>query len=251
MTAAEQMSTADLVRTVDAQLRAAGTPERAVSERAYLKSSLEHYGASVPAIRVVAKGVHRAHPGLAHTPLVELVTMLWAEPVHERRMVVVELLTLYPDRLGPRDIAMIERMLREARTWALVDSLSATVVGGLVVRHPELADDVLDRWAIDPDFWIRRSALLALLGPLRRGGGDVERFFGYADAMLEEGEFFIRKAIGWVLREMAKERPELVFDWLAPRAHRASGVTVREAIKPMSPEQREVINAARRQTSIR
>jgi 3-methyladenine DNA glycosylase AlkD len=234
----------ELVGTLDAQLQAAGTPARAVSERAYLKSSLEHYGASVPAIRAVAKGVRRAHPDMTHTALVELVTGLWAEPVHERRMLVVELLIVFADRLGPRDIGMIERMLRESGTWALVDSMSATVVGGLVVRHPDLADHVLDRWATDPDFWIRRSAMLALLGPLRKGGGDVERFFGFADAMLDEREFFIRKAIGWVLREMARQRPDLVFDWLAPRARRASGVTVREAVKPMSPSQRDAILTA-------
>lgn len=63
--------------------------------------------------------------------------------------------------------------------------------------------------------------------------------------MLEEKEFFIRKAIGWVLRDTAKKRPELVFDWLLPRAHRASGVTIREAVKHLSADQRETVLAAR------
>ena len=57
--------------------------------------------------------------------------------------------------------------------------------------------------------------------------------------MLDEREFFIRKAIGWVLRETGKRRPGLVADWLALRVHRASGVTVREAVKPLSPDQRD------------
>jgi len=64
---------------------------------------------------------------------------------------------------------------------------------------------VLDR-CCDDDFWLRRSAMLGLLRPLRAGGGDFERFARYADAMLEEKEFFVRKAIGWVLREVAKRR---------------------------------------------
>ena len=63
--------------------------------------------------------------------------------------------------------------------------------------------------------------------------------------MLEEKEFFIRKAIGWILRDTAKRRPELVAAWLAPRAHRASGVTLREAAKPLPPEVREQLLAAR------
>jgi hypothetical protein len=72
-----------------------------------------------------------------------------------------------------------------ARAEALVDGLSASVVGGLLQRYPELAE-TLDRWSTDEDFWIRRSALLALLLPLRRGQGDFARFGRYADAMLEE-----------------------------------------------------------------
>src|SRR2546421_683608 len=64
---------------------------------------------------------------------------------------------------------------------------------------------------------------------------------GYADRRLEEREFFIRKAIGWVLREVSKKRPDLVFEWLEPRAARASGVTTREAVKYLSPSQRHAI----------
>lgn len=59
--------------------------------------------------------------------------------------------------------------------------------------------------------------------------------------MLEEKEFFIRKAIGWILREVSKKRPELVVEWLAPRAARASGVTLREAVKYLSEEQRAAL----------
>jgi 3-methyladenine DNA glycosylase AlkD len=117
-------------------------------------------------------------------------------------------------------------------------------VDALVERFPEL-DSVLDRWAVDDDFWIRRSALLALLGGLRRGDGDFHRFSRYADALLDDKEFFVRKAIGWVLRETAKKRPRLVYEWLLPRATRASGVTLREAVKPLSENQRAAVLAAR------
>ena len=87
--------------------------------------------------------------------------------------------------------------------------------------------------------------MLALLLPLRRGEGDFDRFSRYADAMLDEKEFFIRKAIGWILRETAKKRPAMVYEWLLPRAARAPGVTVREAVKPLSDQQRASILAAR------
>jgi len=63
--------------------------------------------------------------------------------------------------------------------------------------------------------------------------------------MLPETEFFIRKAIGWVLRDTARKRPDMVFEWLLPRASRASGVTLREAVKPLSEAQRAQVLAAR------
>lgn len=233
-----------LAAEIDAELRSRGVPERAEHEKAYLKSELEFYGVSVPAIRSVAKGVRKAHLDLDHDTVLALANALWDVPVHERRMAAVELLHLYSDHLVASDMATLESLLREARTWALVDSLSASVVGTLVERDPA-AMAVLDRWAIDEDFWIRRSALLALLVPLRRGEGDFDRFCRYADAMLDEKEFFIRKAIGWVLRDTARKRPAMVFDWLLPRASRASGVTIREAVKPLSEDQREAILAAR------
>ena len=239
------MSDRGVTREIVAALRAAGDPERAVQEKRYLKSELTHFGASVPAIRKVLTGFARHHPALNRRELVALVEELWAAPVHEQRMAAVELLDLYGSLLEPSDLALVERLIRESRTWALVDGLAATVTGGLVERFPELGDG-LDRWASDEDFWVRRSALLALLEPLRRGEGDFDRFGRYADGMLEEREFFIRKAIGWVLRETAKKRPRLVAGWLRPRASRVSGVTLREAVKYLPDEDREAILAVRK-----
>lgn len=238
------MDVAAVVEQVDAELRARGTPERAAKERSYLKSGIEHYGASVPAIRAVATGVKREHPDIGHDDLVAIATRLWAVPVHERRMAAGELLDVGGDLLGPDDLALVERFLRDSRTWALVDTLAPSVAGQIVERYPESAV-TLDRWAADADFWLRRAALLALLPALRQGGGDFERFGRYADAMLDEREFFVRKAIGWVLRDTGRRRPELVFEWLLPRASRTSTVTLREALKPLDEEHRATIQAAR------
>ena len=199
----------------------------------------------MPVTRAAIRSWCRARPALGHDELVAVAAALWQRPVFERRMAAEMLLELNPALLGPGDVPLIERMLREARTWALVDSLAADLMGGLVERYPALTE-VLDRWAADADFWIRRSALLALLGPLRRGAGDFGRFSRYADQMLTEKEFFIRKAIGWVLRETAKKRPALVADWLAPRIRQVSGVTLREALKPLPPDVKTALEAARR-----
>lgn len=129
--------------------------------------------------------------------------------------------------------------MREAGTWALVDVLAGDALGAVLVRHPAAAAQV-DRWASDADFWVRRAALLSQRAPLK-AGAPFARFAGYAEPMLTEPEFFIRKAIGWVLRETGRTRPEEVYTWLLPRAGQASGVTMREAVKHLSADQRAAL----------
>jgi 3-methyladenine DNA glycosylase AlkD len=224
-------------RQLEKEMRALGTPERAQGEKRYLKSDLEFLGVTVSDIRGVIRRFSAEHPNLSHEEVVALAEELWRKPVFERRLAAVILLDTHAELLSPRDLKLIERRIRESKTWALVDVLAVHVVGSLVLRYPATVT-VLDRWAQDDDFWVRRSALLAMLRPLKQGF-DFGPFDGFASSMLHEKEFFIRKAIGWVLRETAKTRPDEVYEWLAPRTHLASGVTIREAVKYLDPNRRK------------
>jgi 3-methyladenine DNA glycosylase AlkD len=236
-------ATADLLTD---ELRAAGNPDRAAQEKAYLKSDLEFFGESVWEIRRVVQAFVRGAKPLTHEDLIALVEALWAGSVFERRMAAVVLLELHPKLLGAADLPLIERLLRESLTWALVDALATDVIGGILARSPVEVTPVLDRWATDPDFWIRRASLLAELQPLREGA-DLAPFLRRADAMLDEKEFFIRKAIGWVLREVGKRRQAEVVAWIAPRTHRASGVTMREVVRHLPAAEADRLMAAYRE----
>jgi len=81
---------------------------------------------------------------------------------------------------------------------------------------------------------------------LGRGHGDWKRFRRYADSMLAEEEFFIRKAIGWVLRETSKKQPERVRKYVASRLERMSGVTFREAVRRLPEAERDELTRAYR-----
>jgi 3-methyladenine DNA glycosylase AlkD len=215
---------------LEARLRAIGSTERAIGEKAYLKSDLDFLGLTVWQIRSEVKELLGQMAALDHDQLVALADALWSEPIFDRRMAATMLLDLRSGLLDATDLPFLERLLSDSHTWALVDTLAGDVVGSILAADEAGTRPMLDRWAEDNDFWIRRSAMLAWLKPLRHGAA-LEPFLGYADAMLDEKEFFIRKAIGWVLREVGKRRPEEVAGWLAPRTHRASGVTMREAVK--------------------
>src|ERR1700736_6693121 len=232
-----------LAAQLEAELQGHADPVRAVRERAYLKSDLTFIGATLPAMRHMVRAVKQRHVGFDRAQLVRLVETLWRRPVFENRMTAVLLLEAFQSLLEAEDIRLLERLIRQSKTWAFVDELAIAITGPLLQRAPTLAS-TLDRWASDDDFWIRRAAMLALLLPLRRGGGDFPRFGRYADAMLAEREFFIRKAIGWILRETGKRQADLVYRWLLPRCAITSGVTVREAVKYLSPPQRAALLAA-------
>jgi 3-methyladenine DNA glycosylase AlkD len=220
----------EVVRELEDRFRAVATPARAEHEKRYLKSDLEFLGVTVWQIQAAVKEVLRDRRGASPAEVVALVEELWMAPVHERRMAAVMVLERFDDVLGVEHLPLIERLVRESRTWALVDGLAGDVLGSLVVHDPRSLTPILDRWATDVDFWVRRASLLAELRPIRQGA-DLDRFLRRAEAMLHEREFFIRKAIGWVLREAGKRRPAEVVAWLSPRTHRASGVTMREAVK--------------------
>ncbi len=219
----------DIADRLEASLRAIGTAHRAEGERAYLKSDLDFTGTMVTDTRAEVKRLDD-ELSLDHDALLTLVEALWSKPVFERRLAATIFLQRHPRLVTVADLPLLERLVRESRTWALVDYLAGDVLGRMVIADPERMTPAMDRWATDDDFWVRRSSLLCELRPIR-AGAPLDRFLARADPMLAEREFFIRKAIGWVLREAGKRRPDEVSAWLAPRTDRASGVTMREAVK--------------------
>jgi 3-methyladenine DNA glycosylase AlkD len=202
-------------------LRPFGSPERAEAEKRYLKSELDFLGVRLPDIRSVVK----RQPSSG-----ELVDALWRQPLWEARMAAVELLKLRLKNLTAQDLPRIEQMIREGAGWALVDPLAGDIAGRIALNHAD-GWAVIDTWADDEDFWVRRSALLCLLPGIRAGQPDLDRLNRYAEAMIEEKEFFIRKAIGWVLRELSKKDPGYVTAWTERHLAVMSGVTFREAVR--------------------
>ena len=215
---------------------------RAEQARAYLKHDDPHLGVAVPAVRAAVRDLLRTEPALArHDPVTALVDTLWKRPTFEEKLAAVEVLAARSQLVTTADLPRLEDMLRTSGTWALVDPLAGDVVGRIVLRDPDdhLLTTTLERWVVDDDFWVRRSALLSQLGRVRRAEAtpaDFAVFARWADTMLDEREFFVRKAIGWVLRETSKQHPDLVVDYVRPRAARMSGVTFREAVRRLPPD---------------
>lgn len=232
----------------EARFRELGRKERAAAEKRYLKSGLDHFGVDVKGLRGEIEAFTKSNPDLQRTELLALVSELWASRWHELRATAIGLLEARVDLLIAKDAALVERMIREGAGWAYVDWLAIRVAGPLAARYAAVRKR-LDRWACHQDFWLRRASMLALLLELRAGRGDFERFSRYAAPMLGETEFFVRKAIGWVLREISKKRPELTIEFIERHLGEISSLSLREGTKRLPAKAREDLLARFRRRS--
>jgi 3-methyladenine DNA glycosylase AlkD len=231
------VKSAAVVEFFRARFRAAGKPERAVYERAYMKSTLKFHGVDAAAIRAACADFCRAH-ALDHAALVAAVDALYATDWFDLHSAAVGVLERKRTLVGSDDAAWLIALVRQSACWAHVDWIATKIVPHAL---PDKPGKLLRAWARDDDFWVRRTALLAQLDVLRAGGGDFALFAELAVPMLPEKEFFIRKAVGWVLRDTSKRRPELVRDFVAEHGAKMSGLTFREATRRLPPKLRATL----------
>lgn len=228
------------IQSLDDAIKALGNPERARKEKAYLKSELTFYGVAIPKIRKAANLYYKQFPDLSRDVLIQTVAILWWCQVHEMRSLAIALLEKYNHSIDPSDLPLILDLVLDSHTWAYVDWLAVKVIGPLVARDPN-GPAHLRQWVRHDNFWVRRTALLALLDPLRAGQADFALFEELAVPLLPEKNVFIRKAIGWVLREVSKKQPETTFAFLQAHHRKASPLTLREGAKYLSDSQRAAI----------
>lgn len=203
---------------------------RAQAMSAYLLDQFEFLGLPAPVRREAVKGIGQVQWSCADD-LLSAAELLWQKPCREYRYTAVDLLRNHSALLGVNDLLALQNLLLKDPWWETVDGLSAVVSDLLhaAVRVQPNAAKVMDAWLTHPVLWVRRSAMLHQLG--WRLDTDPTRLFGYAQQLAGEKEFFIRKAIGWALRDYARWNPQAVTEFVAQHRTNLSGLTVREAAK--------------------
>ena len=230
----------DAVTFFTRRLRRAGSAARANGEKAYLKSELRFWGTGLQPIRAAVREYCDTRPDLTRADLRAIAETMYATDVHELRASAIGVLERKCETLADRDLTWLITLVRKSKSWAYVDWIAPKVIGDVIARDPR-SRKRLALWAKDEDFWVRRTALLAEHDALRSGGGDFALWSRLAAPMLDEREFFIRKAIGWVLREVSKKRPELTYEFLKKHRERVSGLSLREGAKYLPAPQRKAL----------
>ena len=215
-------------------LEAVADPARGAAMSAYLRGRFPCLGVPQPARRAATVPLLRGFVAAApHQQVVlEAAVVLWHEPPREFAYVACDLLTAARRLLTPQALTMLEDLLRSRSWWDSVDALTGAAVNPLCRRHPA-ARQRMDDWALDPSsFWVRRAAIIHQLG--WKADVDRDRLARHVDANADHPEFFVRKAIGWALRDAARTHPDWVRGFVADRQGVLSPLSVREATRHLS-----------------
>lgn len=219
------MTTSDLVQSIRSALVEEADPELAPAQQAYMKSALPFHGVRVPRVRAITRGIARGTTDAAVLRAAALA--LWREAAHrEERYAASALMALRPVRARLDMLDVHEEMIRTGAWWDHVDEVSHRLTETLDA-HPSEVTPLLREWSLEQDFWVRRASIISQLG--RRGATDRDLLTSVIEPNLADTEFFIRKAIGWALRELGKTDPDWVRDFVA--AHTLSPLSRREALK--------------------
>lgn len=211
------------------KLEAAALPDKAPAMQAYMKSEMPFLGVPAPERKIIARALHDAYTPADARAYREAVLTLWGGRHREEKYLAIALARQWKRFVTPSSLELYEQMVREGAWWDFVDEIASHLVGGALAREPERVLCVMDAWIDDPDLWIRRTALLCQLR--RKSHTDEARLFRYCVKRMHEPEFFIRKAIGWALREYAKVQPEAVARFLVLHRESLSGLSYREGAK--------------------
>lgn len=226
MTGPATRSAIDLVETEFARL---ADPEKAASMASYLKTDMPFYGVQKPARMAVFRRLKKEFAPSDRGEYEDLVTGLWNLTHREEKYLAQDVAFGFREFIVPRTLPMYRRFIVEGAWWDLVDETATHMIRELVLTHPNPTWPVVDPWIDDEDMWLRRSALICQVGAKERT--DTDRLFRFCEHQMADKEFFIRKAIGWALREYAKTDGQAVADFVTKHRDTLSGLSYREATK--------------------
>jgi len=224
-----------LVTDVRAALAEIADPKKAPAMQRYMKSSMPYLGVPPPPLRQTCRAVFARHPLDGLDEWRDAILMLWRGATHrEHRYAAIELASdrRYAALQTGRTIPMYEEMIVDGAWWDYVDTI-AHRLGDVLRREPARTAARMRVWARSGNLWKRRTAIICQLG--FRSDTDLALLTDCIEPSLGSREFFLQKAIGWALRDLAWSDPKLVANWVQRHHGALSPLSRREALKNIGP----------------
>jgi 3-methyladenine DNA glycosylase AlkD len=200
----------------------------------YMEGLFSFFGVQAVMRRSLQDAVFSKYPISDEATLLSTMDQLWREEEREYQYAGCDLAEKYLKKCTLKSLTCFEELIRKKSWWDTVDMISSKLVGSLLIRYPE-EKKRMDRWIEDPEMWIRRAALLFQLKYKEKT--DEKVLFSYCLKTMHEKEMFIRKAIGWALREHSKTSPDSVKDFIHMHRLSLSPLSIREGMKHLNSEE--------------
>lgn len=221
-----------LVEKVGRELRKNADPERSQPMKKYMRDKFEFFGLSSPLRKSVCKEFLQQKLSPQETR--KFVALLWAKPQREFQYFAVDYLEKHMDTSAEfeANIECVKGLITSKSWWDTVDALASKIVGGLVKKHRDDGKNVMEEWIDHENMWLRRTAILHQLS--YKEETDEKVLFRFCSLRAQEEEFFIRKAIGWALRQYAWTSGSRVKKYLLKHKKELSSLSFKEAAKHLN-----------------
>ena len=203
-------------------------PVRAADMTAYVRGQFAFVGIGSPQRETLIRAAAEELGMPTERDLTDLALACWKRKDRDYKYAACKMLRRHAGALSRDFLGVAERLITTKSWWDTVDELAAHVVGPLVKRHAMLGE-TMDRWIGSENIWLARTAILHQTR--YEGDTDERKLFAYCLRRAPDTEFFIRKAIGWSLREYAKTHPAAVKRFVSENEALLSGLSSREALK--------------------
>lgn len=195
----------------------------------YMKTDMPFYGVQKPGRTPILRRLVKDFEPSDRDEYEQLVMALWGLPHREEKYLAQGVATSHKQFIVPASLPLYRRMIVEGAWWDLVDEVATHMIRPLVIGFGNQVWPRVDRWIDDENMWLRRAAIICQVGAKEKT--DEGRLFRFCAARMHEREFFIRKAIGWALRDYARTDPEAVAEFVIDHRGSLSGLSYREATK--------------------
>ena len=222
----------EVVSAIRTTLAGAGDPEVATAQQAYMKSSMPYHGVNAPRLKQALRPILAAYRPGDRADWEATVRELWDGATHrEERYAATALARHRAARpwQDPGSLDLYRHLVVTGAWWDHVDEVAAHLVGGVLAGHRAVVSPVMRTWSRDDDLWVRRTAVLSQLRC--KADTDTDLLHDVIEANINDTSFWLRKAIGWSLREYSRTDPDWVRAEVDVLGDRLSGLSRREATR--------------------
>lgn len=221
-----------VTRHAGALLAAAADPEKAGSMAAYMKTDMPFYGVATPQRRAILGELASRYPAQMRSDYEAVVRGLWRGEHREEKYLAIGYARSFPRFVTLSSIPLYRTMITQGAWWDFVDGIAIYLAGHVLMNQRTSLTPKMDAWTTSDDMWLRRTSIIAQLA--HKADTDPTLLDDACTRNLPDPEFFIRKAIGWALREYAKTDPEWVVRYVGAHEDEMSSLTRREATKHLA-----------------